>query len=96
MTRIKFGVSALSFAANMAVKQNAIDFSQEYPLTAKTVHTSIYVDDCLTDASTATEALSLLVNLSIVVVSSSGSGILMTLLFCIVFQRSLDILEMVK
>ncbi len=32
MTRVTFGVSASSFAANMAVKQNANDFSQEYPM----------------------------------------------------------------
>lgn len=32
MTRLTFGVAASSFVANMAVKQNAIDFSREYPL----------------------------------------------------------------
>lgn len=30
MTRITFGVSASSFAANMSVKQNACDFSARY------------------------------------------------------------------
>ena len=32
MTRVMFGVSASSFAANMAVKQNAVDHTMEYPL----------------------------------------------------------------
>ena len=45
MTRVTFGVSASSFAANMAVKQNARDYDMEYPLAAKSVNTSFYVDD---------------------------------------------------
>ncbi len=40
MTRITFGVSASSFAANMAVKQNAVDHAMEYPLAAKSIDTS--------------------------------------------------------
>ena len=35
MTRVTFGVSASSFAANMAVKKNAIDFAHEYLLAAE-------------------------------------------------------------
>ena len=50
MTRVTFGVSASCFAANMACKQNAIDFVDEYPMAAKVVETSFYVDDCLTGA----------------------------------------------
>ena len=40
------------FAANMAVKQNAIDFIDEYPMAAKVIGKSfyMYVDDCLTGA----------------------------------------------
>ena len=34
----------------MAVKRNAIDFADEYPMATKVVETSFYVDDCLTDA----------------------------------------------
>lgn len=45
-----FGVSASSFTANMAVKQNAIDHSLEYPEAAEVVLNSRYVDDCLTGA----------------------------------------------
>ena len=48
MTRLTFGVSASSFAANMAVKQNAIDFTKEYPKAASIVPISFYVDDGLT------------------------------------------------
>ena len=50
MTRVTFRVAASSFTANMAVKQNALDFSHEYPMAAKTAETSFYVDDCLTGA----------------------------------------------
>ena len=48
MTWVTVGVSASSFTANMAVKQNAIDYSHEFPLAAEVVHKSFYVDDCLT------------------------------------------------
>ena len=56
MTRLTFGVSASSFAGNMAVKQNAIDFAEEFPLAASAVHASFYVDDGLVGADSAEEA----------------------------------------
>ena len=59
MTRVTFGVSASSFAANMAVKQNALDFAMEFPNAAKVVDKSFYVDDCLTGADSITEAVAL-------------------------------------
>ena len=59
MTRVTFGVSASSFAANMAVKQNALDFATEFPIAAKVVDTSFYVDDCLTGADSIAEATKL-------------------------------------
>ena len=40
MARATFGVSASCFAANMAVKQNAIDLSHVYPLAAEAVEKS--------------------------------------------------------
>ena len=46
MTRVTFGVSASSFAANMAIKQNALDFEYKFPLASKVVEENIYVDDC--------------------------------------------------
>ena len=57
MTRLTFGVSASSFAANMAVKQNAIDYSHEFPMAAKVVHKSFYIDDGLTGAADSESAL---------------------------------------
>ena len=59
MTRVTFGVSASSFAANMAVKQNAIDFATEFPRAARVVDTSFYVDDCLTGADSIAETIDL-------------------------------------
>lgn len=59
MTRVTFGVSASSFAANMAVKQNAHDNIAEYPQAAEMVEKSFYVDDCLTGADTVTAAMEL-------------------------------------
>ena len=49
MTRLTFGVSASCSAANMAVKQNAIDFSKEYHRAASIVSISFYVDNSLTE-----------------------------------------------
>ena len=63
MTRLTFGVSASSFAANMLVKQNAIDFALEYPQAAKVVEESFYVDDGLTGADTVTDAIKLQIQL---------------------------------
>ena len=62
MTRVTFGVAASSFAANMAVKQNAQDLAVEYPLAAQTVENSFYVDDCLTGADNV-EPLSYFTNI---------------------------------
>ncbi len=59
MTRADFGVSSSSFAANMAVKQNAMDYAQEYPLATSAVHESFYVDDGLTGADSLDEATKL-------------------------------------
>ena len=57
MTRVTFGVSASSFAANMAVRQNAIDIAHEFPLAAEVVNKSFYVDNCLTGATDSESAL---------------------------------------
>ena len=59
MTRITFGVSASSFAANMSVKQNAIDHAHDYPIATKAVEESFYVDDALTGADNIEEAICL-------------------------------------
>jgi len=57
MIRITFGASASSFAVNMAVKQNAEDHVHEFPLAAKAVGESFYVDDGLVGADSVTEAI---------------------------------------
>jgi len=56
MTRATFGVAASSlaascFAANMAVKQNAIDHEAQFTLAARSVKKAFYVDDALTEAA---------------------------------------------
>ena len=40
-----FGVCASSFAANMALKQNALDYQQKYPQAANAALEAFYVDD---------------------------------------------------
>ena len=57
MTRVTFAVSASSYAANMSVKQNSLDFASDYPLAADVVDKSFYVDDCLSGADTPEEAI---------------------------------------
>ena len=59
MTRVTFGVAASSFAANMSIKQNALDFAHEFSLAAKAVDKLFYVDDCLTGKDTVEEAIEL-------------------------------------
>ena len=59
MTRVTFGVSASSFAANMSVKQNALDLALEYPQAAVAVEKLFYVDDGLTGANSIEEAIEL-------------------------------------
>ena len=59
MTRATFGVSASCFAANMAVKQNAIELAHKYPLAAEAVLNSFYVDDGLTGAEDIESAITL-------------------------------------
>lgn len=59
MTRVTFGVSASSFVANMCVKQNAQDFTLEFPLAAKTVDDAFYVDDGVTGADSVEGAVEL-------------------------------------
>ena len=55
----EFGVSASCFAANMAVKQNAIELAHKYLLAAEAVLDSFYVDDGLTGAEDIESAITL-------------------------------------
>ena len=57
MTRVTFGVSSTSFISNICVKCNANDFIQKYPLAAKIVNESFYVDDCLAGSDSVEEGI---------------------------------------
>ena len=59
MTRLTFGVSASSFAANMAVRKNAIQNERTHPRAAFAVQKSFYVDDGITGACSISEAIEL-------------------------------------
>ena len=59
MTRLTFGVSASPFAANMAMRQNALNYQNEFPLAAQAVIDSFYVDDGLTGEDTLEKAIEL-------------------------------------
>ena len=57
MTRVTFGVSASSFAANMSVKRNSLDYALEFPEAADAVERAFYVDDCLAGANSVEETI---------------------------------------
>lgn len=59
MTRATFGVSASCFAANMAVKHNAVQLAHKYPQAAEAVRDSFYVDDGLMGADSIDSAIAL-------------------------------------
>jgi hypothetical protein len=59
MTRVTFGVSASSFAANTSVKRNALDHALEFPKAANAVESAFYVDDCLMGVDSIDEAIGL-------------------------------------
>ena len=44
MMRVTFGVSASSFAANMALKQNAINYATKFPNVLKVMNKLFYVE----------------------------------------------------
>ena len=59
MTHLTFSVSASSYAANMAVRQNAMDFGIQYPLAAQKLYKAFYVDDGLIGADSIPETIHL-------------------------------------
>ena len=59
MTRLTFGVSALSFAANMALRQNALNHIMTHPQAARVALEFFYLDDGLFSADTNHEAVQL-------------------------------------
>ena len=65
-------------AANIAIKQNSIDYAELYPLAAEVVQKGFYVDDCLTGADSI-ELQQQIHNFSHKASSSFANGVLMTL-----------------
>ena len=59
MTRLTFGVCASPFAANMALRPNALDHQLEFPRAAKATLESFYVDDGLVGADSIEDAIQL-------------------------------------
>ena len=59
MARATFSVSASSFAANISVRENAVQLALKFPRVIKVVKDSFYVDDGLTGADTVPEAINL-------------------------------------
>ena len=57
MTRLTFGVSASSFAPNMAMWQNAVYYKESNSLAAQAILDSFYVDDGLTGADSKRKAI---------------------------------------
>ena len=59
MTCPTFGIAASTYAANMCVKQNSQDFFHQFPMSAKVVDSSFFVDDVLTGADSVDETITL-------------------------------------
>ena len=59
MTRLTFGVSASSFAAIMALRQNVPDHQKAYPQAAIFALEAFYVDDGLVEAESVQDAIRL-------------------------------------
>ena len=57
MTRLTFGVSASSFAAKLAMKQNTLENMDTHPQAVQAVVVSFYVDGGLTGANSIKEAI---------------------------------------
>ena len=70
MNQIIFRVASSSFAANMAVKQNTLDFANQFPLASAAVHTSFYVDNGLVGA----DSLEGVINLQMLVQKPFACG----------------------
>ena len=81
----------------MAVKQNAIDHTHEFPLAAE-VERSFYVDDCLSGAASPELAIMLQQQLNGLFSCGgySESGIQMILQSCKTFQKNSGTLAMFK
>ena len=56
MTRLTFGVTTSPFLATQVLRQLAHDHREEFPLAARIIESSFYVDDCFTGAETIQQA----------------------------------------
>ena len=63
MSCVTLAVSASSFIADMCIKQNAVDYASVYPIAAKAVENSFYVNDGLTGPDSIEGAIDLCVQL---------------------------------
>ncbi len=63
MKRLTFGAASSPFIATRTLKQLSQDFRNDYPLASQVVESSFYVDDCITGATSDTEAITLQQNL---------------------------------
>ena len=59
MTRVRFGVFASSFAANMELRQSTIDCEESHPQAYQVVFDSFNVDDGLTGRDSVEDAIEL-------------------------------------
>ena len=59
MTRLTFDVSALPFAAIMAMRQNAMDHQRKYPLATQAFVNDFYIDNGLDEEGSIDEAIKL-------------------------------------
>ena len=57
MTRVTFGISMSSFAANMSFEHNAMDHALKFPKAATIVEREFNIDDRLSGADSVEEAL---------------------------------------
>ena len=64
MTQLTFGVTSSPFLASYVLRPVADDYQKEYPLAAAVVNSTFYADDCLTGASSLSEALHLITELN--------------------------------
>ena len=64
MNWLTFGVTSSPLLASQVLLRAASDYRNDFPLAARVIDTTFYVDDCLTGAPTVSEALDLRMELN--------------------------------
>ena len=59
LTSLTFGVSALSFAANMVLRRNTLEHLETHPQAAQVALDCFYVDDCMMGGDSNHESIHL-------------------------------------